>query len=103
MGKMRAMPSVVSARSRPGSRWAAASPPRIAITAAIAMSRFRLRYISQAHEVVKVDGPVVVDAGHAFDVVVLGEVGQRERRGGAVLLVGEVVTGRRQRLGQPRV
>src|SRR3984893_16508817 len=85
----------------PGRCFAAASPPRTAITAAIAMSRFRLRYISQAHEVVEVDGPVVIDAGHAFDVVVLSEVDQRERRGEGVPLIEEVVSGKRQRLGQP--
>src|SRR5712672_2548997 len=87
----------------PGRCFAAASPPRMALTAAIAMSVLRLRYISQAHEVVEVDGPVVIDAGHAFDVVVLSEVGQREHRGEGTLLIEEVVTGKRQRLGQPRV
>src|ERR1700744_390630 len=87
----------------PGKGFAAASPPRIAILAAVAMSRFGLRSISKAHEVIEVDGPVVVDAGHAFDVIVLGEVDKRDRRRGAARLVEEVVTRWRQRLGQPRV
>src|SRR5580704_8687400 len=87
----------------PGSCFAAASPPRTATIVAIAMSRFRLRYISQALEVVEVDGPVVVDARHAFDVVVLGEVGEGNRRGGGALLIEEVVARWRQRCGQPRV
>src|SRR6185312_10570146 len=87
----------------PGMFFAAASPPRIASIAAIAMSRLRVRYISQAHEVVESDGPVVIDAGHALDVVELSEVGQGERLGGHRGVTGEVDPVRRQRLRQPRV
>src|SRR6185437_16469234 len=86
-------------------RWAAAaSPPRIATTAATAISRLR-RYIhvSLGHEVVDCDGPVVVDLGYALDFVVLGQVGRRDRAGGEVGVTREVRPGRRQRLSQPRV
>src|SRR5262245_45843997 len=87
----------------PGRCFAAASPPRSATTVAITMSMFRLRYISEAHEIVEVDGPVVVDAGHARNAVVLGEVGQGDRLRGLCGIAGEVDAVWRHRLGQPGI